>query len=245
MFFKRILSLILLLIFGASVEAQPVPVKPAINFPMVAEASTPKAEPTKLSGEMLYVIHGDTPFFVIEEPEGLVTITEKSGPLTLGGRFIDGTGKLEFRDYKSKQIWIIQAAGKGKVALLVVPQGATKKSDVIRKVLDVDGDEVIQPPPKDKIAAHVTFVGAEKTAFSLATNNDVALRSWLAAKKIKVHVLKADSPEIATTGMSDAVKLAGGAPAVVLQDAAGNVIAQARMTSTADVMLFVSPYTGK
>ena len=105
--------------------------------------------------------------------------------------------------------------------------------------------EGAKPPPIPVVAAHVTFIGAEKSVQATATNNDPALREWFATNKVKVHVLKADDPGIEAAGFTTAVKNAGGAPAVVLQAANGKILASGRMTTSADMMTFVQPFLSK
>ena len=94
------------------------------------------------------------------------------------------------------------------------------------------------PSPKEK-PAHITFIGATKTEKALATNNDPELRQWLAGKGLKVHVLKSEDPAIKTSGLTEAVATAGGEPCVVAQDAKGNVLGSARLTSVDSVKAFV------
>ena len=106
----------------------------------------------------------------------------------------------------------------------------------------------VDPPPTPiptKIVAHVTFVGPEKTAASLTTNNDLSLREWFVTNKIKVHVLKENDPGIASSGLTETVKEGGGVPLVVLQDSVGNVIGFARMTTSTAAKTLITPYLGK
>lgn len=134
-----------LLGFAPSVSAAP-----DIRFPVApvpAPSPAPVADLSTLSGEQLYVIDSDAPLIVLASPAGLVRVTEDTGPLKIRGRFVDGGGKVETRTFKGKHLFTVEAVGTGRVELLVVPVGATKEADVIRKTLDVDAQNPI-PPPK-------------------------------------------------------------------------------------------------
>lgn len=101
-----------------------------------------------------------------------------------------------------------------------------------------------RPPPVDppkKVATHITFVGAEKTALSLATNNDAALRAWLKDNGVKVHVYSANDPRLTELGLAKAVEKANGAPCVITQDEVGNVLGQETMTTVERVKGLVKP----
>lgn len=119
-----------------------------IRFPIsTAPAPNPTAI-TTLTADRLYVIDSDIPVIVLASPEGLVSVTEESGPIKIRGKFIDGTGKTETRTYKGKSVYSIEALATGRVELLIVPAGSTKTADVIRKTVDVDAGTGPIPPPK-------------------------------------------------------------------------------------------------
>ncbi len=121
--------------------------KPAIRFPLVVQPAPipPPVSPSKLTAQQLYCVDSDIPIIVLAAPKGLVTIKEEAGPIRVRGLFVDGT-ETETRLFKGKQVFIVEAAGVGNVDLLVIPQGATKESDVIRKCLQVDNGDP-RPPP--------------------------------------------------------------------------------------------------
>lgn len=125
--------------------------KPAIRFPSIMQP-VPKPvpiSPAKLTGDMLYCVDGDVPFFVVPSVKGLVSIIVKEGPFTIYGRFYDGTDGYMFREFKSKTVAIIQPSGVGKLDILVIPVGATKEEQVIRKCLEVDNGDPRPPPDPD------------------------------------------------------------------------------------------------
>ena len=143
----------LLLAFTSfALAAEPLPKVGAIKFPEVVSPPSPppKVDPAavpKLTADTLYVISSDAPFLTFASPEGLVKVTKVAGPLTVFGRFIDGTGKPELRTFPAKYISIVEAAGTGKVELIAVPVGATAEADATRKPIDVDSGEAPRPPP--------------------------------------------------------------------------------------------------
>ena len=123
-----------------------LPVSPAIPDKM-PPAPSPDAI-TRLAGDALFVIDSDVPVIVLASPANLVLVTEESGPVKIRGRFVDGNGRTETRTYKGKQVVTVEAVASGKVELLIVPVGATKTSDVIRRTIDVDAGQGPIPPPK-------------------------------------------------------------------------------------------------
>ena len=249
------LKMVMVLSLFASVQVRAQEPKASIRFPMQSGAA-PVAV-TKLNAATFYVIDSDVPCIVTSSPLGLVTVNEEAGPIKVRGVFVDGNGKAETRTYLGKSVFFIEAAATGKCEILVIPATAKSAADILRKTIDVDAGPIPpgpkpnpkpdpKPPvPPTKIAAHVTFVGPEKTPVSLATNNDVALRAWLAAASIKVHVFKDGDPGIAMSGLDVAMKLVGGSPAIIVQDAIGNVLTYQRMTTDESVKLLVEPYIKK
>lgn len=146
---KRIAAVLLLLVATSAFAADPirVPAAPVIPQPMPAPTPGPDAA-IRLAGEHLYVIDSDVPVIVLASPRGLVSVSEEAGPVKIRGRFVDGLGKVETRTFKGKSVITIEAVGTGRVELLVVPQGATKEADVIRRTIDVDSGTAPIPPPK-------------------------------------------------------------------------------------------------
>lgn len=133
------------LIPSALTAADPGPIRlPGVPAAKVAPVS-PDAVPV-LSPDTLYVIDADVPVLVLASPAGLVTLTEEVGPVKVRGKFADGAGVTETRTYKGKQVVFVEAAKAGRVELLIVPQGATKAADVIRRTIDV---MAARPPPDD------------------------------------------------------------------------------------------------
>ncbi len=127
--------------------ADPVAPPEKIRFP-VQQSVAPNPSPIgTLTADRLYVIDSDVPLIVLASPEGLVLVSEEPGPLRIRGKFIDGNGKTETRNYKGKAVFSIEAVSSGRVELLIVPVGSTKAADVIRKTIDVDAGDGPRPPP--------------------------------------------------------------------------------------------------
>lgn len=144
----RPLLLILLLAAPALAADKPIrlPEPPAVPTPM--PAPTPPDAVLKLAADQLYVIDSDVPVLVLASPEGVVTVTEESGPVKIRGKFVDGTGRTESRTFKGKSVITVEASHTGRVELLIVPTGAATAKDVLRRTLDVDDGTKPIPPPK-------------------------------------------------------------------------------------------------
>lgn len=147
---KLALAALLLVMAGALALGADLPIRfptvPAAPMPAPSPAPAPK-NVEKLSADQLYVIDSDTPILVISSPQGLVSASEETGPVKIRGKFVDGKGKTETRTFKGKVVFTIEAIGTGKVDLIIVPVGATKAEDVIRKTIDVTNGTAPNPPP--------------------------------------------------------------------------------------------------
>ena len=134
-------------LFGCcSVVVAADPVQP-IRFPEIRTSPVPGTV-SKLTGELLYVIDSDVELIVLSSPDGVVRVSTDAGPLRMRGRFVDGDGSVETRNYKGKHIYTIDAIASGRTELIVIPKGVSKQSDIIRKTLDVDSGAGPRPPPK-------------------------------------------------------------------------------------------------
>lgn len=151
----RVLALSLVLaplplVFGQDGKDQVVTPskKEGVLFPVLVEPIPERIiqQASRLTGDQLYVVTSEVQCFMLASPPGLVAISEDTGPLRVRGQFVDGT-KTETRTYRQKQVFLIEATGKGTVELLVVIVGKTKPEDVLRKTLDVDNGVAPRPPP--------------------------------------------------------------------------------------------------
>lgn len=147
----RLLSVVFLLAASCVIAdaAPPSPLPAGIRLPDVVAPVQPIFPGTapKLDGEQWYVIDSDVPVIVIASPDGIVSITEESGPVKLKGKFVGGNGKVETKTFKGKQVFTVEAIGTGRVELLIFPIGAKTAADIVRQPLDVNGGTGPQPPP--------------------------------------------------------------------------------------------------
>jgi hypothetical protein len=162
---RHVCAVGLLLVATLAALAGPPEAKvPPIRLPMTpvapvvppAPPPAPVADVSKLAADQWYVIDSDVPVIVLASPAGLVRVTEEAGPVRIKGRFADGAGKVETRDYKGKHVVTVEAVATGRVEIIVVPVGAQKAADVIRRTLDVytglppplpdDPPKPIEPP---------------------------------------------------------------------------------------------------
>lgn len=92
-----------------------------------------------------YVIRSKGALFVMDFPRGSVSII--GGVKDADGIFADGDGTPETREFDpSEHIYLVQGLRPCKTEICMVPDGVTKKMDIVRQVLVVSG-EGPQPPP--------------------------------------------------------------------------------------------------
>src|SRR5579872_3973338 len=159
-----------------SMDTVPAKAEP-IRLPVTPAPSPPVPSAiTSLAGDQLYVIDSDVPCIVLASPSGIVSVAEDSGPVKIRGKFVDGPGKAESRNFKGKTIYTIEAVASGRVELLIVPTGGVA-TDVIRRTLDVSTGQGPIPPPNpapDPSPTPITpanlwgFVVIEETADAVA-----------------------------------------------------------------------------
>jgi hypothetical protein len=144
-------SLILVILLGGIAVGAP-PADTPFTFPSEPPAPTPPAPKPGtnplLTGDYLYVINSKVDADVSAYPDGVVRITKETGPLRYRGKFIDGTGVVETKTFPGPFIFIVEAAGKGTVDLVVTPFGLKSKNEIIVKRIDVSDGTAPQPPPK-------------------------------------------------------------------------------------------------
>lgn len=138
--FALLLAALALPAFAESPIRLPKLPEPAVPMPALDARLT-------LTSETLYVIDSDVPLIVLASPAGVVGKTEDAGPIRIKGKFADSPGKFETRMFTGKHVVTIEPVKSGAVELLIVPSGATKEADVIRRMLDVNDGVKPQPPP--------------------------------------------------------------------------------------------------
>lgn len=268
----------LLLLEVAVLLAAPLPKDGKQLFPPVIQPDTspaPKPAPVPgavpvLSGELLYVVPMEEPFLLFASPPGLVTVTKEAGPLRVRGKFLDGSGKVETRNYSAKFLAIVEAVpgAKGRVELVLVPNGITDEKDAARMLVDVNHGaqpppDVIpdpkpvppkptpDPEPKPKptpVAGPFFFVtvteSAERTIEQAKVINDTAF--WKS--------LKADGSEYRHFDQSDPIAVKQGytkvfndlGPCFVIMKMDGTVVRKVKLpASTGDVTALLKEITGK
>jgi hypothetical protein len=142
-----------LLIMSVSVLGQdiilPKVVLPPGPTPTPTVVVVEPTEITELSADTLYVIESTNKFFVLDSERGIVTTNMETGPIKVRGKFVDGNGKYETRNYVGPYICIVEALKKGRVELLAVPVGAEDANVVVRTTLNVMGMSPNPPPTPD------------------------------------------------------------------------------------------------
>lgn len=204
---KHIPTLLFALLLCTLAAAAEEPSKPSsIRLPQIKPVDPPKPSPppgiiNRLTGDNLYVIDSDVPLIVLSSPLGLVRVASEVGPLKIRGRFVDGEGKIETRTFKGKSVSVVEAAGKGDVELLIIPEGVKSEGEILRVRLAVDSGtpdppkpppdvDPPQPPGKrliDREGLHVLIVYEEMEVSKLPPGQRAILgakevRDWLRAK---------------------------------------------------------------
>jgi len=185
------------LFLSVALSADPLPIRlPELAVP--TPMPRPASAVSKLASDEWYIVDSDVPVLVLASPEGVVTVSEDSGPVKIRGKFADGAGKVESRTYKGKSVFTVEAVQTGRVEILIVPVGGDAKS-VIRRTLDVSSNVGPRPPPDPTPDPKPTPTPAPYTGkFSMvvieetdvAANNrgqffaDKELRDYLATKLV-------------------------------------------------------------
>lgn len=176
------------------------PMTPVLSEPEMIEVPQPpkkeypaaKIIDTVKFGE-LYVLESNVELFIYQSPTELFKITEKTGPRTLVGKFVDGNGDdYEDREYLSKHIYMFKAQTSGKVQVFAVPSGVTDRSLIFNQVLSVGAGPNPPPGPGPTPTPDPTPMPVPKTGFKvlmlidekaslqqLAVADSLTLRDWL------------------------------------------------------------------
>ena len=115
-----------------------------------------------------------------------------------------------------------------------------KLSPVATCIIVIDGGNKPPPvdPPKPSAAKHITFIGPDAKSATVITE----LKAYLKAAGIVSHAYAADDPLIKSTGFQKGVDDAGGVPCFVVQDAKGNILGQASVTTAAAAREFLKTW---
>lgn len=93
-----------------------------------------------------YVIRSQTPLYVLDSPQGSVSII--SSPSSVDGIFAGGDGKPETRVFnqENESVYLIQGLRPVKTELILIPVGVKDKSSIYRQMLTVGSGP--KPPPE-------------------------------------------------------------------------------------------------
>lgn len=163
--------LVLLIVTGcrcacSADEVQPVPdtistkivlpMTPVLVEPNGPPAPVPVPQPTvepRIIGTIKldewYVVESSVELITLQSPNGLLSIESTSGPIKVRGKFSDGTGKTETREYRSPFVYFVTAEKTGTTELILVPVGVLDAKDIVRQVLVVSGTGPNPPPVPD------------------------------------------------------------------------------------------------
>jgi len=131
------------------VTCQDIVPTPQIILPMVPAVVAPDVPPQAvgtLKADEFYVIESDVELIVRQFPVGLIDVESSAGPIRVRGKFSDGSGKVETRDYRRGYIYFLTAVSSGTAGVDLIPVGVLQESSIIRHVLSVDGTAP-KPPP--------------------------------------------------------------------------------------------------
>lgn len=119
------------------------PTPPPIILPEVqpvAPVPAPSPSISTLNADELYVISCADALQVVASPEGIVNVTEDTGPIKIRAKFAGNT-KPSTRTVKEAHVYSVEAVSTGRVELLITRLGQTKPA--IRRTLDV----TVEPVP--------------------------------------------------------------------------------------------------
>lgn len=222
------LSLLCLLALAASSQAQWVtysydlqekqPEVPWIRFPkepVPQPLPPPPPSPgsvSRIDSGVLYVVDTREDSFYLPDVLGPLHVRELKGPVHVYGKFWDGKGDEELRQYDGKKVYIVTAKGTGVGTLVIVRVGAQGLADTSSRRLEANlgpkpppnPDPDPKPKPKpDPTPDKLGFIALAKTqaqvipeasrglASSLASNFD-SIASKLAATNITIDQANAE-----------------------------------------------------
>lgn len=135
----------------AGVQLQPEAIE--ITLPNITGPPAPCPDPLvqpvpTITPDTIFVVQSNVPLIALQSPSGLLKITTDTGPLKIRGRFADGDGKIETRNYSAKYLVFVDAEKPGQTELLLVPHGCAKESDIVRQLLVVSDGTAPRPGPE-------------------------------------------------------------------------------------------------
>jgi len=130
-----------------------LPIRPIIVEPDKPKPIQDPTDPTVISEiklDEMWVIESPIELYVLTSPVNVLDVETTEGPIRVRGKFSDGLGKIEVRNYSSKWVYFVTAkASSGKAEVMMVPKGVQSESDIVRQVLTISGTGP-NPPPDPK-----------------------------------------------------------------------------------------------
>lgn len=198
--------LLILALSSVSLADEPLPriIFPMKPVPVEPDKPRPVIEPTdpqiisEIRQDEMYVLESPVELYVLTSPAGVLSVDATEGPIRVRGKFSDGSGKLETRNYTAPWVYFVTAPGNGKAELILVPKGVQLESDIARQVLtvvgtgpnpqpepDPDPDVEPDPDPVPVKSFRVIFVkesGQTLNAAQMAIPAAKAIRAYLNLK---------------------------------------------------------------
>lgn len=131
---------------AASIRWPTLPVLVEPDTPKPVDPSEPKPISTLKPDEFL-VLESTVELIIRTFPYGLIDVEASAGPIRVRGKFADGTGKIETREFRTAFVYFLTSAKSGVVGVDLIPVGVVLENDIERHVLTVtDGTQPIPPP---------------------------------------------------------------------------------------------------
>lgn len=240
---------------SASYAADPVPPFKLPVDPAPAPIPTPMpGVVTVLSEGYVYVIERAGEFRIYDSPGGIVhvrTMRVKVGHTrSIYGKFVDGKGEYEWRDYsppegKEIQLAVVTPKRDGDVEIILAPKGADEDWEV-RLQLKVKMGQGPIPPPKpdpkpdpkpEPLGAAWVIVVYETTDSTPALAKELgnaAFWGGLKPRGINYRHYDKDNPDAIAKKFPSFVAEVG-LPAVLYLDATGKVLKKEKFTTCAAI----------
>lgn len=158
---KQICVLLVLAAFIPLSRSEDEPKRPSTIIlpvhPVLVEPDTPgpvvnPTDPTiigEINPDEMYVVESSVKLMVLTSPADVLAVEKTEGPIRVRGKFSDGTGKIETRNYASEWVYFVTTKGTGTAELILIPEGVMDEKDIVRQVLVVSGSGPNPPPGPD------------------------------------------------------------------------------------------------
>lgn len=130
-----------------------LPIHPVLIEPDKPKPVVDPTDPTVISEikpDEMWVIESPIELFVLTSPVNVLDVETTEGPIRVRGKFSDGLGKIEVRNYSSKWVYFVTTkSSSGKAEVIMIPAGVKSESDIVRQVLTISGTGPKPPPEPD------------------------------------------------------------------------------------------------